>query len=452
MKKLGNLSSLLALLALVLTLAPTAAFAQDVVCEQDAVVQADDWLSKLADKFYGDVLAYQAIADATNAMAATDDSYAKIDNPDVIEPGWKLCIPPAESAQAEVATAAEETAAEMDTLIAAAKEEGMLTTIALPHDWLNYGIMIENFKAKYGLEVNELDPNAGSGDELEAIRANKDNKGPQSPDVIDVGFAFGPQAKDESLIQPYKVSTWASIPQDLKDPDGYWYGDYYGVLAFEVNTDVVENVPQDWADLLKPEYKGQIALAGDPRTSNQAIQSVYAAGLSRTGDLNTAAEAGLEFFAELNAAGNFVPVIANTGTIASGETPITIQWDYLALANRDTFAGNPNVEIVIPQSAVFGGVYVQAISAYAPQPNAAKLWMEYLYSDEGQLVWLSGYGHPIRYLEMAKRGVIPAELEAKLPPAELYEKAVFPTIQQLDAAKKTITEQWDAVVNVDVTE
>jgi putative spermidine/putrescine transport system substrate-binding protein len=451
MKKMMNVVSLITLLALLLTLVPAAVLAQsEVVCEQDAVVQADDWLSKLADKFYGDVLAYQAIVDATNAKNATDSSYAKIDNPDIIEPGWKLCIPAAEAAQAGVATAAEETAVEMDALIAAAKEEGMLTTIALPHDWLNYGIMIENFKAKYGLEINELDPNAGSGDELEAIRANKDNKGPQAPDVVDVGFAFGPAAKDEGLLQPYKVSTWASIPQNLKDPEGYWYGDYYGVLAIEVNTDVVQNVPQDWADLLKPEYKGQVALAGDPRTSNQAIQSVYAAGLSRTGDLNTAAQAGLEFFAELNAAGNFVPVIANTGTIASGETPITLQWDYLALANRDTFAGNPNVEIVIPPSAVFGGVYVQGISAYAPQPNAAKLWMEYLYSDEGQLVWLSGYGHPIRYTDMAKRGVIPADLAAKLPPAELYEKAVFPTIEQLDAAKLLITEQWDSVVNVDV--
>jgi putative spermidine/putrescine transport system substrate-binding protein len=453
MKKMINVVSIVTLLLLLLTLAPVAALAQDeVVCESDVVVQADDWLSKLADKFYGDVLAYQAIADATNAMAATDDSYATIDNPDIIEPGWKLCIPPAESAQSTVDVAAEETAVEMDALIAAAKEEGTLTTIALPHDWLNYGVMIENFKAKYGLEVNELDPNAGSGDEIEAIRANKDNTGPQAPDVIDVGFAFGPSSKEEGLIQPYKVSTWASIPQAVKDPEGYWYGDYYGVLAFEVNTDAVPNVPQDWADLLKPEYKGQVALAGDPRVSNQAIQSVYAAGLSRTGNLDTAAQAGLEFFAELNAAGNFVPVIANSGTIASGETPVVIQWDYLALSDRDSFAGNPNLEIVIPQSAVFGGVYVQAISAYAPHPNAAKLWMEYLYSDEGQLVWLSGYGHPIRYTDMAKRGVIPADLAAKLPPAELYEQAVFPTLDQLNAAKITITENWDSVVNVDVTE
>jgi putative spermidine/putrescine transport system substrate-binding protein len=338
----------------------------------------------------------------------------------------------------------------MDALVAAAKAEGTLSTIALPHDWLNYGVMIENFKAKYGLKVNELNPDAGSGDEIEAIKANKDNKGPQAPDVIDVGFAFGEQAKADGLIQPYKVSNWASIPQNVKDPEGYWYGAYYGVLSFAVNTDVVKNVPQDWADLLKPEYKGQVALAGDPRTSNQAIQSVYAAGLSRTGDLSTAGQAGLEFFAELNAAGNFVPVIGKVGSLAKGETPILITWDYLALGYRDTLAGNPPLEVVVPKSAIFGGVYVQAISAYAPQPNAAKLWQEYLFSDEGQLVWLSGYGHPIRYTDMVKRGVIPADLAAKLPPAELYAQAVFPTPQELDAAKKTITENWDGVVAADV--
>jgi putative spermidine/putrescine transport system substrate-binding protein len=385
MKKASNIISVILLLTLMLTLAPATTFAQEVVCESDVVVQADDWLSKIAEKFYGDVLAFTAIADATNAMAATDSSYATIENVDIIEPGWKLCIPPAESAQTAVDVTAEETAVQMEELVAAAQAEGMLTTIALPHNWLNYGTMIENFKAKYGLEVNELNPDAGSGDELEAIRANKDNPGPQAPDVIDVGFAFGPQSKDEGLIQPYKVSTWASIPQDLKDPEGYWYGDYYGVLAIEVNSDVVQNLPQDWADLLKPEYKGQVALAGDPRSSNQAIQSVYAAGLSRTGDLETAAQAGLEFFAELNQAGNFVPVIANTGTLASGETPIILQWDYLALTDRDELAGNPNVEVVVPQTGILGGVYVQAISAYAPQPNAAKLWMEYLYSTKASL-------------------------------------------------------------------
>jgi putative spermidine/putrescine transport system substrate-binding protein len=73
--------------------------------------------------------------------------------------------------------------------------------------------------------------------------ANKDNKGPQAPDVIDVGLSFGPQAKAEGLTQPYKVATWDTIPDDAKDADGYWYGDYYGVMSFLVNKDLIEEGP-----------------------------------------------------------------------------------------------------------------------------------------------------------------------------------------------------------------
>ncbi len=363
------------------------------------------------------------------------------------------CTPVAPAAPAapagEVTVVDSDMTPELAALVAAAQEEGMLSTIALPRDWCNYGEMIDTFKAKYGIEVNELDPNAGSGDELEAIRANKDNKGPQAPDVIDVGFAFGPLAQSEGLLMPYKVSTWDTIPDAVKDPDGHWYGDYYGVLALQVNTDVVENVPQDWSDLLKPEYAGQVALAGDPRTSNQAIQSVFAASLANGGSLDDAMP-GLEFWAEVNAAGNFVPVIATNGTFATGETPIILQWDYLALAARDQFGGNPEMEIVIPQSGVFAGVYLQGISAYAPHPNAAKLWQEFLYSDEGQLIWLKGYCHPIRYNDLVARGVIPADLAAALPPEDLYAQAVFPSLDQLVAARELITTQWDTVVKADV--
>jgi putative spermidine/putrescine transport system substrate-binding protein len=356
--------------------------------------------------------------------------------------------PATEVTATEAATEAPatEAAANLDELVAAAQAEGTLTTIALPHNWCNYGAVIEGFKAKYGLEVNELDPNAGSGDEIEAIRANKDSQGPQAPDVIDVGLSFGPSAKEEGLIQPYKVSTWDTIPDDAKDAEGYWYGDYYGVLALQVNTDVVTNVPQDWADLLKPEYNGQVALAGDPRTSNQAILSVYAASLANGGSLDDA-QPGLDFWAELNQAGNFVPVIADTGTFARGETPIIIQWDYLALGDRDSLEGNPPVEVVIPKTGRLGGIYVQAISAYAPHPNAAKLWMEYLYSDEGQLLWLEGYCHPIREPDLRERDVIPQELLDKIPDVS---GAVFPSLEQQDAAKTAITEGWDTVVGVDV--
>lgn len=340
----------------------------------------------------------------------------------------------------------------MDQLVADAKKEGELNVIALPRDWANYGEMIDTFKKKYGLKVNEINPDAGSADEIQAIIANKDNKGPQAPDVIDVGFAFGPQGKEQKLIQAYKVSTWSTIPDNLKDAEGFWYGDYYGVMSFEVNKDLVKNIPQDWSDLLKPEYKGQVALAGDPRKSSQAISAVHAATLGNNGNLDDAMS-GLDFFAKLNKAGNFVPVIGKAGTLAKGETPIVLRWDYLALGDRDTLKGNPNVEVVIPKSGVFGGVYVQAISAYAPHPNAAKLWMEFLYSDEGQLIWLKGYTHPIRYNDLAARKVIPADLAAKLPAAELYAKAVFPSLKQLDAAKAIITDNdkgWNKVVGADV--
>jgi putative spermidine/putrescine transport system substrate-binding protein len=338
----------------------------------------------------------------------------------------------------------------LNALIAAAKKEGQLTVIALPHDWVNYGEMIQTFSKKYGIRVNELNPDGSSGEELEAIRANKNNKGPQAPDVIDVGLAFGPQAKQEKLIQPYKVSTWNTIPANVKDPEGYWYGDYYGVLAFEVNKSIVKNPPADWADLLKPEYKGKFALSGDPRTANQAIMTIGAASISFGKKYENAA-AGLEFFNKLNKAGNFVPVIAVPGTVASGETPITVRWDYNALANRDKSAGNPEIAVIIPRTGVVAGVYVQAISAYAPHPNAAKLWMEFLYSDEGQLIWLKGYGHPARYQDLVRRKAIPAAIAAKLPPAQAYEKAVFPTLEEQEAAKKIIAADWDKVVQVDVT-
>ncbi len=341
--------------------------------------------------------------------------------------------------------------AQSDELIAAAKAEGELTVIALPHDWCSYGTVIEGFKAKYGLKVNELNPDAGSADELEAIRANKDNKGPQAPDVIDVGFSFGPAAKAEGLIQPYKVSTWDTIPENVKDAEGYWYGDYFGVLSFAVNTDIIKEAPKDWADLKNPEYANSIALAGDPRASNQAILGVYAAGLS-TGAAAGApgGEAGLNFFADLNKAGNLVPVIGKSGTLAQGATPIVIWWDYNALSGRDTLNGNPPVEVVIPKSGVVAGVYVQAISAYAPHPNAAKLWMEYLYSDEGQLGWLSGYCHPIRFTDMVKAGTVPEEMLAKLPAADAYEAAVFPTVEEQEAMKTVVTEGWDKVVGANV--
>lgn len=349
------------------------------------------------------------------------------------------------------------TAATAETLAdieAAAKKEGMLTTIALPHDWCNYGEIIASFKAKYPeITVNELNPDAGSADELEAIRANKDNTGPQAPDVIDVGLAFGPQAKEEGLIQPYKVSVWDDIPTEIKDADGYWAGSYYGVMAFGVNTDIVPTVPTKWDDLLKSDYANAFALTGDPRASNQAILAIMSAGISRGAEPGEASGTkGLEFMAELNKAGNFVPVSGKSGTIAQGQTPIVAAWDYNLLSWRDQLAGNPPVEVVIPEGPVLAGVYVQAISAYAPHPNAAKLWMEHLFSNEGQNGYVKGYCHTARFNKMVAAGEVPQELLDALPPAEAYSRAVFPSVEQQSANKEIVSGKWDEMVGAQVAE
>ncbi len=358
----------------------------------------------------------------------------------------KITVAPAPT----TAPVAADSAAVMAKLAEEAKKEAALSTIALPDDWLNYGEIKATFLKKYPfIKHTDLDPKAGSGDEINAVKANKDNKGPQAPDVIDVGFGYGPQVKDEKLCLPYKVATWDTIPAADKDPEGCWYGDYYGVMSFAVNTDVVKNVPQDWNDLLKPEYKGMVALHGDPLASNQPQQSVYAAALATGGSLDNAMP-GLDFFAKLAKAGNFVPVVGGQGTLAKGETPILLTWSYLGLGYKDALKGNPKVEVIVPKSAVLGGKYVQAISAYAPRPNAAKLWMEFLYSDEGQLIWLKGYGYPIRFDDLLKRGLIPADTLKKLPPQEQIKKAVFPTNAQLSAARKLVADNWEKVVGVKV--
>ncbi len=339
------------------------------------------------------------------------------------------------------------------SLETACKAEGGLNLIATPRSWANYGEIFDLFEKMSGAKINSVNEDAGSADELAAVEASKTAKSPDAPDIVDVGYAFGKTGKDAGDYQPYKVSSWDRIPETIlgvpsKDPDGYWIGGYFGVMALEVNTAVVKDVPQNWSDLLKPEYKNQVALAGDPRKSNEAIQSVYAAAFGNGGSLDNA-QPGLEFFKQLNTAGNFVPVIANSDTVSKGTTPISLSWDYLAFGDRDSFAGNPSITVVYPRPTI-ASMYVQAISAYAPHVNCAKLWMELLHSDPGQLAWMTGYAHGVSEFDMRARGAIPPDLQAKLPASSAYASAVSPTSDQLAAAKQLITTDWDKVVGVDV--
>lgn len=336
----------------------------------------------------------------------------------------------------------------MDALVAAAKKEGELNVITLPRDWCDYGDMMDNFAKKYGIKVNSINPDGGSADEVQAIKDNMQNKGPQAPDVLDIGPAYGPLAKSQNLLAPYKVATWSTIV-GTNDPDGYYFVDYSGIMALEVNSDIVKNVPQDIKDLLDPQYKSQVALSGDPRTSNQAAQEVYMAAMANGGSLDNI-QPGLDFFKQLNQSGNLLPLIAKTGNIAKGEAAITFEWSWNAFANKANLKGNPNIAVIFPKSVTWGGYYYQAISAYAPHPAAARLWEEYLYSDEGQLTWINGYCAPARIADLTARKAVSADLQAKLPDPALLAKAITPNIDQLTAARALIKDQWDKVVGLDI--
>ena len=327
----------------------------------------------------------------------------------------------------------------IDDLAAAAKNEGTLNTIALPPDWANYGEIMQTFGTTYGIKVANASPNGTSSDELQAVKslAGQD----RAPDVLDVSPGFAAQGATEGLFANYKVSTWDTIPDTLKDANGAWAGDYWGAVAFGLNTDVVPNAPATWQDLLKPEYKGKVALNGDPRTSGSAFAGVFAASLANGGSLDDITP-GIDFFAELVKAGTLIPVDATPSTVESGETPVTIDWDYLQVSYGDEFAGKLTWQVAVPTDGTFANNYCQAINKEAPHPFASRLWQEFLYSDAGQLLWLKGYSHPVRFDDLSSRGVIPQELLDKLPPADQYANVVFATAEQTDAATKIIADTW----------
>jgi putative spermidine/putrescine transport system substrate-binding protein len=352
---------------------------------------------------------------------------------------------PSPAASAAASTRSNASPDALADLVAAAEQEGSLTTIGLSHEWCGYGDALKVFTTRYAITLNELNPDAGFGDQLAAIKDNRDG-GPLAPDVIDVGMAFGARAKADKLLAPFKVSTWDTIPKVVKDPEGFWYGDYYGVLVFETNRTAGATPPTDWADLLDPARKNQVALAGDPRVSNQAIETVYAASLANGGSLKDA-RPGLDFFAKLKKAGNLVATIATPASIDDGTTPVTVRWTYSALAHRDVANGNPEIEVTVPTSGRLAGTFVQAISAFAPHPNAAKLWMEFLYSDEGQNIWLKANCFPVRLDDLAERNAIAPEVLANVPDID---GAVFPTLAQLTTASNLITQKWDSVVGLDI--
>lgn len=321
-------------------------------------------------------------------------------------------------------------------LEAAAKAEGSLNVIALPRDWANYGAIIDAFKAKYpGITVNEQSPDVSSAEEIQAAKTNDGLD--TAPDVFDIGLAVALQNK--AVFAPYKVATWADIPDALKDADGKFYGDYGGYMSVGYDSAKFP-APASIDDLLKPEYKGAVAINGDPTQAGAAFAAVGLATVQTGGTLDDFS-AGIDFFGKLAKAGNLLKVDVTTATVASGETPVVFDWDYLNASHKKDKA---SWKVVVFPGKGYAGYYNQAINAKAPHPAAARLWEEFLYSDQVQNLWLAGGARPIRMEAMTKAGTIDATLAAALPAAP--SETLVASEAQSSAAGKLLGEKWAAAV------
>ena len=324
----------------------------------------------------------------------------------------------------------------LDALVAAAKAEGELNVIALPPDWANYGEIISTFSTKYGIKVNSAQPDGSSQDEINAVKQLKGTG--RQPDVLDMGSAV--TVANTELYAPYKVATWADIPDAQKEASGLWYQDYGGYMSIGYDSAKVPDVTSV-ADLLKPEYKGKVALNGDPTQANAALNGVMMASLANGGSVDDISK-GVEFFGQLKKAGNFIPVQATSATVKNGQTPVVFDWDYLSAAAKKQV---PTWKVFVPKEAVLGGYYNQAINKDAAHPAAARLWMEFLYSDEGQNLWLKGGARPVRQAAMEKAGTIDKAAAAALPPVE--GTPVFMSVDQATKASEALKTTWQKAIS-----
>ena len=331
----------------------------------------------------------------------------------------------------------------MDALVAAAKKEGKLNVITLPRDWANYGELMDTFHTKYGIAITDDNPDGSSADEIAAIKSLKGQD--RAPDVVDVGQAFAVSGTKDGLFAPYKVATFAQIPASLKAPNGEWVNDYGGYVSIGCDATKVTSCPTSFTALDNPDYKGKVALNGDPLKANAAFQAVWAVSLANGGSLDNI-QPGIDFFAKLAKDGVYKPVQATAATIESGETPIVLDWDYLnAAKTKDVNAKGGSWKVTVPSEGLMPGYYVQAISKTAPHPAAARLWEEYLFSVQGQNGFLKGGARPANEQAMTTAGTIDVSLAAALP--KVSGSPVMPTDAQGAAAKTALTQKWSAAVS-----
>jgi len=323
----------------------------------------------------------------------------------------------------------------VDAMCAAGKAEGTVNLIATPADWANYGQMITDFQTKYGITVKSDQPDADSAAE---IKAATDLAGTgRQPDIFDLGTVVALTNTDK--YAPYQVAGWADIPAVNKESTGLWTNNYTGFESISYDSSLGDITKI--ADLADPKYKGKVALNGDPLKASAGFIGVVLAALANGGSADNIAP-GVDFFKKLADSGNLIPVDPAPATIASGTTPIVIDWTYNETAQTAAVAPKGITwKVVVPSDAPpVASYYNSAINKGAAHPAAARCWMEYVFSDAGQNTWLKGGALPVRLAAMQKAGTVDqAAFTAINPPTT---PPVVLTQDQIAAATKYLTDNW----------
>jgi iron(III) transport system substrate-binding protein len=212
---------------------------------QDYIVQADDWLSKLAEKFYGDPLAYPAIVAATNQKAAAESGYETIENPDLVEVGQKLFLPTAH--EASTILGAQVPYLSGDLTIYSGRSEDLV------------GPLIEQFEQEAGLNV---EVRYGATTEMAATILEE---GANSPADIYYGQdagALGALAQ-AGRFTPLPTTTLEQVEPRFRSPDGLWVGTSGRARTLVYNTDNVAEaeLPADIFGFCAPEWQGRLGWA-----------------------------------------------------------------------------------------------------------------------------------------------------------------------------------------------
>ena len=361
------------------------------------------------------VAAAAALAIGLSACAGTDAPTADVD--------------------ATTATSAEDFGG-FDALVAAAEAEGELNVIALPDTWANYGEIKALFEETYDIVINDADPDISSAEEIAAADNLKGQD--TAPDVFDLGTAVTLDSLD--YFAAYQVANWDEIPAENKEATGLWVNDYTGSMSIGYNSNEVPK-PESLDDLLGDDYRGAVALNGDPTQAGAAFAAVGLAAVQSGGDLDDF-QPGIDFFEELNDAGNFLPVNVTEAAIASGEIKVAFDWSYNNLALTSKVDG---WEVTTLPGTVYTSFYNQAINKDAPHPAAARLWMEFLYSAEAQNLFIVGGAYPVTLPALEEAGTVDQDALDTL--GVLEGELVTPTADQAEAAAALLAEKWAAAIS-----